>query len=111
MITMTTDNDDNRVLSHATTTLLEFPRGSGPGSCQLSMQKWVPNHTSDVATGGMIGVGDITWRLATHRTIPYSQGSAAVGLLRCDCRGCVALLARKDTGLSGGWKGLVESWV
>ena len=106
-----TTDDENRVLSHATTTLLEFPRGSGPGSCQLSMQKWVPNHTRDAATGEVIGVGDITWRLATHRTIPYSQGSAAGGLLRCDCRGCVALLARKDSGLSGGWKGLVESWI
>jgi hypothetical protein len=92
-------------VSHATTTLLEFPTGPG-GASQLSMQRWEPLTDADAAAEA-----EARWRLVAHRTIPYSAGSGAGALLRCDCRGCVALLATQDTGTSGGLKGLVDSWI
>jgi hypothetical protein len=41
------------------------------------------------------GSGECAWRLVLHSTIPYSSGFGAGGLLRCDCRGCVALVAAR----------------
>jgi len=70
----------------AYTTGLEFPAGSG-GNSLLCTQRWVR-----AAEG---------WRLAQHRTIPYTEDVDAAACLRCDHRGCVALQRAGPQGPSG----------
>ena len=69
-------------------TCIEFPSGAR-GPSLLATQEWVKDEAG-------------AFRLSLHRTIPYSAGRGAGGLLRCDCRGCVALLATSDRKTWGG---------
>ena len=69
-------------------TCIEFPSGAR-GPSLLATQEWVKDEAG-------------AFRLSLHRTIPYSAGRGAGGLLRCDCRGCVALLAASDRKTWGG---------
>lgn len=62
----------------AFSTAIEFPR-DGFGTL-LCTQRWMRSDTSSA------------WRLAQHRTIPYAPDVDAPACLRCDRRGCVALL-------------------
>jgi len=39
-------------------------------------------------------VGD-AWKLASHETIPFATGTQAGAVLKCDCRGCIALVRRQ----------------
>ncbi|EOD20041.1 hypothetical protein EMIHUDRAFT_102051 [Emiliania huxleyi CCMP1516] len=68
----------------AFSTGLEFPAG-GKGASLLCTQRWARDQA-----GG--------WRLAQHRTIPYTAQTDAAACLRCDRRGCVAL---QRTGAAG----------
>jgi len=72
--------------------------GSRQGATNLSTQRWVLRNRPPALAEGQHSPGAVPaaarrWRLALHQTIPYSPNSGAGGLLRCDCRGCVALLA------------------
>ena len=69
------------------TTAIEFP-ASGGGSSLLCTQRWVK------LDGG-------EWRLAQHRTIPYTENVDAAACLRCDHRGCVALQRQGAQGPAG----------
>jgi hypothetical protein len=53
------------------------------GNTLLAVQEW----TSSSEEGG--------WRLVSHATVPWGkEGGKARGMLRCDCRGCVALTVK-----------------
>jgi hypothetical protein len=73
--------------------------GTRRGATNLSTQRWVRRarppaaSASDAPCGGALPAAAAKWRLALHQTIPYSPAAGAGGLLRCDGRGCVALLA------------------
>ena len=112
----------------AWTTAIEDVGGAGGAGTHLGAQRWVRREcsttdataaaTAGVATGGAVAADEATaagapgrWRLELHETVPYAPGSGAGGLLRGDCRGCVALLASRDTGTSGGLASLVNQWV
>lgn len=82
---------------YASSTAIEAPAGAGTGTL-LAQQRWIRGP-------------DGRWLLELHQTIPYTVGTGAGGLLRCDGRGCVALLANKDTQTSGGLGSLVNSWI
>ena len=36
------------------------------------------------------------WRLLSHETIPFAPGSQAGAVLKCDKRGCIALVRRQQ---------------
>ena len=86
-----TDCDALVVGAHeAWSTAVERPTGGGT---LLATQRWQRN-----------GEGD-SWRLATHRTIPWdADGGTAVVTLRCDGRGCVALAREINTRERLSWK-------
>lgn len=72
--------------------------GTRIGATNLSTQRWVlrarpPAPVNGQPSSPAVPAAASRWRLALHQTIPYSPNSGAGGLLRCDCRGCVALLA------------------
>ncbi|GAX13627.1 hypothetical protein FisN_14Lh362 [Fistulifera solaris] len=65
----------------AYSTVIEFPSGTGSNTATLlAVQKWVRSSRDD------------QWKLQLHQTIPWSRDTSAQGTLRCDCRGCVALM-------------------
>jgi hypothetical protein len=68
----------------AYTTAIEFPSAGGSLLCT---QRWVRREGA--------------WRVAQHRTIPYSEDRDAAACLRCDHRGCVALERLGAKGPSG----------
>ena len=93
----------------AWSTCIERPGGAGIGEgTLLATQKWERGGGGGGGEGEGGGEG---WRLALHSTIPYTSGSSAGGLLRCDSRGCVALLATRERSTSGGLKSLVDQWI
>ena len=79
----------------AWTTGLEFPEAAPRGASLLSTQRWLLTDTD--GADGAVG----QWRLAQHRTIPYTADSDASACLRCDRRGCVALQRRGAAGAAG----------
>ena len=75
----------------AYSTGLEFP-ANGNGASLLCTQRWVRAEDDDDGDG---------WRLAQHRTIPYTENVDAAACLRCDRRGCVALERSGPRGAAG----------
>ena len=55
-------------------------RALRPGQTLLATQRWT---RADA---------DAEWRLVSHETIPFAPNVVASAVLRCDQRGCVALL-------------------
>ena len=66
----------------ATTTAIE---ATGNGQTLLAVQRWV-----DVG-------GD--WKLVSHSTIPFATNTQAGAVLKCDCRGCIALVRGQQAQL------------
>ena len=81
-------------------TCVEFPVVSGAGydnassfgATLLAVQRW--KRLNDQSNG--------EWKLDYHSTIPWSPDSRAGGMLRCDCRGCVALTRGDERRTFGG---------
>ena len=89
--------------TEAFTTAIEFPQGSN-GATLLCTQRWVASPSAAPE-----GAPARKWRLAQHRTIPYTEDVDAAACLRCDHRGCVALqrdprVARGPAGMPGDGK-------
>jgi hypothetical protein len=97
---MQTSGSDVLIVSPtlAYSTCIEFPVVSGGGydnsssfgATLLAVQKWQRDN------------GDGEWKLEYHSTIPWSPDSKAGGMLRCDCRGCVALTRGPERRTFGG---------
>ena len=89
--------DVSIVSSHlAYTTCVEFPGGRSGGGMYdndatlLAIQRWIKIDDDEEKEGGERG----KWALDLHRTVPWSATSGpAGGTLRCDHRGCIALVA------------------
>ena len=81
----------------AFTTGIEFPKagagGDGSGSL-LCTQRWVDRNAAAPTEPP-------DWALASHRTIPYTMNLDAPACLRCDHRGCVALMREGLQGPAG----------
>ena len=54
----------------------------------LAVQEWV------AATSAEETAAAAEWRLVSHKTIPFAPGIKAGAVLRCDERGCIALINR-----------------
>jgi hypothetical protein len=90
-------NSDTLVISStsAYSTCIEFPTNAGGfnasiGDTLLAVQRWTRQKDSD------------EWQLELHETIPWTVDRRAGGLLKCDCRGCVALTRSKEERTFGG---------
>ena len=55
---------------------------TGNGATLLAYQKWT--------------LVDGAWKLLSHETIPFAPGSQAGAVLKCDKRGCIALVRRQQ---------------
>lgn len=55
---------------------------TGNGATLLAFQKWTLENDA--------------WRLLSHETIPFAPGSQAGAVLKCDKRGCVALVRQQQ---------------
>ncbi len=95
---MKTGGSDFLVISPsvAYSTCIEFPVLSGGydnvsafGATLLAVQRWERKEDGE-------------WKLAYHSTIPWSADNRAGGMLRCDCRGCVALTRGPEKRTFGG---------
>lgn len=80
----------------AYSTCIEFPVVAGGydsassfGATLLAVQKWGKDE-------------DNNWKLEYHSTIPWSTDTKAGGMLRCDCRGCIALTRGPERRTFGG---------
>ncbi len=100
---MKTSGSDVLVVSPnlAYSTCVEFPivnsvggydSASAFGATLLAVQRW-KRGSNDT---------DAEWKLEYHSTIPWSPDSRAGGMLRCDCRGCVALTRGDERRTFGG---------
>jgi hypothetical protein len=94
---MRISNSDTLVISStsAYSTCIEFPVNAGGfnannGDTLLAVQRWIRQKDSD------------EWKLELHETIPWTVDRRAGGLLKCDCRGCVALTRSKEQRTFGG---------
>jgi hypothetical protein len=77
--------------TEAYTTVVEFPANTGFDSATLlAIQRWTRPSADD------------EWKLELHQTIPWCQETKAQGILRCDCRGCVALTRGPERRTFGG---------
>ena len=99
---MKTSGSDFLIVSPtlAYSTCIEFPVVSGGGydnasafgATLLAVQRWTKDDDDN----------DNEWKLEYHSTIPWSADSRAGGMLRCDCRGCVALTRGPEKRTFGG---------
>ena len=100
---MRTSGSDFLVVSPsvAYSTCIEFPvvaSGGGYdnvssfGATLLAVQRW-ERKEEEVNS---------EWKLGYHSTIPWSLEKSAGGMLRCDCRGCVALTRGPEKRTFGG---------
>lgn len=105
---MLTSGSDVLIVSPtlAYSTCVEFPVVSGSGGYDsasssfgatlLAVQRWICDDV-DINDDG-----NKKWKLDYHSTIPWSSDSRAGGMLRCDCRGCVALTRGDERRTFGG---------
>lgn len=97
---MKTSGSDVLVVSPsvAYSTCIEFPvvdgggydNASSFGATLLAAQRWGKDSNTN------------EWKLEYHSTIPWSNDTRAGGVLRCDCRGCVALTRGPERKTFGG---------
>lgn len=77
--------------TEAYSTAVEFPANTGMDTATLlAVQQWGRSPSSK------------EWKLQLHQTIPWSPDGRAQGTLRCDCRGCVALMRSTERRTFGG---------
>lgn len=75
----------------AWSTVIEFPAADGINMVTLlAVQQWVRSSSKE------------SWKLLLHQTIPWTSENRAQGVLRCDCRGCVALTKSVEKRTFGG---------
>ena len=60
----------------------------------LTLLETVANGSTLLATQRFSRGADGAWQIEEHRTIPYGKDIVAKVVLRCDCRGCVAVPAK-----------------